>query len=99
MSAEKFSLSQEDAQQLFHHGATLVFLDVPEGTDFGIDYNTWAVGPKFRGVKMIPPGFHFVYYRFVTVIKVMLLCWKVMSILIGKCGFSIRITCNIMYPC
>ena len=52
------------AKELFLHGATLLILDVPEGTEFGIDYNSWTVGPKFKGVKMIPPGFHFVFYRY-----------------------------------
>ena len=53
----------ELAKKLFAEGAALVLLDVPERTEFGIDYNSWTVGPKFKGVKMIPPGFHFIYYR------------------------------------
>ena len=57
-------MSQEQAQWLFSEGAMLVFLDVPPGTEFGVDYNSWAVGEKFKGVKMIPPGIHFVYYRY-----------------------------------
>ena len=57
-------LDQDTAQVLFHQGAILVFLDLPEGAEFGMDYNSWTVGPKFRGVKMIPPGLHFVYYRY-----------------------------------
>lgn len=57
-------MDQEVARQLFAEGATLVLLDVPEGTEFGIDYNSWHVGQKFKGVKMIPPGFHFVFYRY-----------------------------------
>ncbi|KAK6173072.1 hypothetical protein SNE40_016601 [Patella caerulea] len=55
-------MDQEQAQVLFNEGAVLVFLDVPVGTEFGIDYNSWNVGPNFKGVKMIPPGIHFVYY-------------------------------------
>ncbi|OWF48151.1 protein AAR2 homolog [Mizuhopecten yessoensis] len=55
-------MDQEKAKVLFREGAILLFLDVPEGTEFGIDYNCWKVGPQFRGVKMIPPGIHFVYY-------------------------------------
>ncbi|XP_039591259.1 protein AAR2 homolog [Polypterus senegalus] len=50
------------ARSLFEEGATLVLLEVPEGTEFGIDYNTWQVGPRFRGIKMIPPGIHFLHY-------------------------------------
>ena len=56
-------MDQEVARQLFAEGAVLVLLDVPEGTEFGIDYNSWHVGPKFKGIKMIPPGFHFIFYR------------------------------------
>lgn len=51
----------ELARQLFFEGAAVVVLDVPEGTEFGIDYSAWAVGPRFRGVKMVPPGLHFVH--------------------------------------
>lgn len=51
---------------MFREGAILAFLDVPEDTEFGIDYNCWRVGHKFKGVKMIPPGIHFVYYRYVA---------------------------------
>ncbi|XP_064402615.1 protein AAR2 homolog [Halichondria panicea] len=60
------SMDPELAKKLFHEGATLVILDVPQGTEFGIDYNSWTVGPKFKGVKMIPPGFHFVFYSVVS---------------------------------
>ena len=56
-------MDQETAKVLFREGAMLIFLDVPEGTEFGIDYNSWTVGPMFRGIKMIPAGIHFVYYR------------------------------------
>lgn len=55
-------MDQETAQVLFQEGAMLLFLDVPQGTEFGIGYNCWEVGPKFKGVKMIPPGIHFIYY-------------------------------------
>lgn len=55
-------MDQETAQNLFAQGGIIVALDVPKGTQFGIDYHSWSVGPNFKGVKMIPPGFHFVYY-------------------------------------
>ena len=58
------SMDPELAKKLFHEGATLFIIDVPQGTEFGIDYNSWTVGPNFKGVKMIPPGFHFVFYRY-----------------------------------
>nr|XP_022325747.1 protein AAR2 homolog isoform X2 [Crassostrea virginica] len=55
-------MDQETAQVLFREGAIMVCLDVPEGTEFGIDYASWTVGPQFKGIKMIPPGIHFIYY-------------------------------------
>jgi len=58
-------ISQEQAQWLFTEGAILVFLNLPAGSEFGIDYCSWEVGEQFKGVKMIPPGIHFIYYRFV----------------------------------
>jgi len=48
-------------QHLQEHGCSVVCLDCPEGVLFGIDYSAWAVGPKFMGVKLVPPGLHFIY--------------------------------------
>ena len=59
-------MDQDRAKKLFDYGATFVFLDVPEGTEFGMDCNVWTVGPKFKGVKMIPPGLHFIHFRCVV---------------------------------
>lgn len=56
-------MDQNVAQALLTEGATLVLLDVPPDTDFGIDLKSWTVGHNFKGVKMIPPGIHFVHYR------------------------------------
>lgn len=56
-------MDPEVARQMFEEGGTLVLLGMPIGTEFGIDLNFWNVGEKFRGVKMIPPGLHFVYFR------------------------------------
>ncbi|KAM9830857.1 protein AAR2 homolog [Syngnathus typhle] len=50
------------ARRLFEEGATLVLLGVPQGTEFGIDCKSWKVGPRFQGIKMIPPGLHFLNY-------------------------------------
>ncbi|XP_067096308.1 protein AAR2 homolog [Osmerus mordax] len=55
-------MDPEVARRLFEEGATLVLLGVPEGTELGIDYKSWKVGPRFRGVKMIPPGLHFLHF-------------------------------------
>ena len=54
------------AKKLFKEGASLVLIDVPLGTELGIDMNSWNVGEKFMGIKMIPPGIHFVYYSSVN---------------------------------
>lgn len=50
------------AKRLLVDGGTFVALDVPEGTEFGIDMKMWNTGESFRGVKMIPPGIHFIHY-------------------------------------
>ena len=55
------------AKKLFKEGAAVVMIDVPPGTEFGIDMNSWNVGEKFMGIKMIPPGIHFVYYSSVNI--------------------------------
>lgn len=55
-------MDQNVAQALLTQGATLILLDVPTGTDIGIDIKSWNVGQNFKGIKMIPPGIHFVHY-------------------------------------
>ena len=40
----------------------LLLLNAPEGMQFGIDNQFWQTGPAFKGVKLIPPGAHFVYF-------------------------------------
>lgn len=55
-------IDQDVARRLLVEGATLLVLDVPEGTNFGIDMKSWETGERFKGVKMIPPGMHFVYH-------------------------------------
>ncbi|KAL7633451.1 UNVERIFIED_CONTAM: hypothetical protein RMT77_016322 [Armadillidium vulgare] len=46
---------------LLEKGAKLIILGLPEGSEFGIDLQGWTIGNKFKGLKMIPPGFHFYY--------------------------------------
>lgn len=60
------SLDQNTLDELYRVGAFLVINGVPEGTEFGIDYGSWTVGPKFRGLKMIPPGLHFIFFSSVS---------------------------------
>ncbi|XP_068157707.1 protein AAR2 homolog [Drosophila tropicalis] len=49
------------AYRLLADGAVLVIAGVPVGTEFGIDLCAYTIGPEFRGVKMIPPGMHYVW--------------------------------------
>lgn len=58
-------IDQELAKRMLVEGATIVFLNVPTGTEFGIDLKSWNTGHLFKGVKMIPPGIHIIHYRFV----------------------------------
>ncbi|TKY56741.1 AAR protein [Spatholobus suberectus] len=55
-------MDPETALELVKHGVTLLFLDVPQYTLVAIDTQMFSVGPAFKGIKMIPPGTHFVYY-------------------------------------
>ncbi|KAI8097592.1 A1 cistron-splicing factor [Halteromyces radiatus] len=55
-------MDQETANQLYDVGGKLLFLNAPERLEFGIDYNAWTIGPLFKGVKLIPPGLHFIYF-------------------------------------
>jgi len=66
-SSQPVEMDQAVAKRLLVEGATLVVLGVPAGTQFGVDMNSWNVGDQFKGVKMIPPGIHFVYYSAVNV--------------------------------
>lgn len=59
-------MDPEVAKRLHNEGATLIVSDVPEGTEFGIDYFSCNIGPRFKGIKMIPPGLHFIYYSATT---------------------------------
>lgn len=53
-------IDSELARQLFEHGAVLIIAGVPNGTEFTMDCTKNVVAERFRGVKMIPPGAHFV---------------------------------------
>ncbi|KAF9978424.1 a1-alpha2 repression [Actinomortierella ambigua] len=57
------SMDNQTLNRLFEAGAVLLVLDTPPGQlEFGIDINCWTTGPRFKGVKLIPPGPHLVYY-------------------------------------
>lgn len=52
-------LDPDTAKSLAASAAYAVMLDVPQGTMVGVDQKAFAVGPKFKGLKMVPPGVHF----------------------------------------
>ncbi|KAK8965602.1 hypothetical protein KSP40_PGU016199 [Platanthera guangdongensis] len=60
--AATMQIDQEIGLELVKTGGTLLLLDVPQLTLFGIDTQMFSVGPNFMGLKMLPPGPHFVYY-------------------------------------
>lgn len=60
-NSEKFEMPQEMARILYEEGALLIIAGIPTGTEFGFDLSPNKVDEMFRGVKMIPPGAHFVY--------------------------------------
>ncbi|KAG6441420.1 protein AAR2 homolog [Manduca sexta] len=55
-------MDQETAKKLLVEGGTFVFLGVPQETQFGIDMQCWNTDEDFRGIKMIPPGLHYIHY-------------------------------------
>jgi A1 cistron-splicing factor AAR2 len=55
-------MDQQKANELINRCATILCLNVPPRVEFGIDNHSWIVGDKFKGVKLIPPGTHFVFY-------------------------------------
>ena len=55
-------LTQERAAERLFREAVFVAQDVPAGTQLGIDCKAWTTGPRFKGIKMIPSGVHFVYH-------------------------------------
>ncbi|CAG4916624.1 unnamed protein product [Colias eurytheme] len=59
-------MDQETAKKLLVDGGTFVFLGVPEETQFGIDMQCWNTEEDFRGIKMIPPGLHYIHYSAVS---------------------------------
>lgn len=58
-------MDPETAKKYINKLGVLLCLDVPLGVEFGIDYMLWEVGEKFKGVKLIPPGIHYVFYWYV----------------------------------
>ncbi|XP_049797667.1 protein AAR2 homolog isoform X2 [Schistocerca nitens] len=62
MTDQPLDIDQDLAKRLLVEGAIIIIRDLPPGTEFGIDLKSWNTGNKFLGVKMIPPGLHYVHY-------------------------------------
>ena len=61
MEGDVPEMTPEQALELARQGGSILCLDVPKGTEFGIDLRSYAVGERFQGIKMIPArGVHFV---------------------------------------
>lgn len=59
-------MDQITAMKRFIDGGIFIFLDVPNGTEFGVDMKSWNTGENFKGVKMIPSGLHYFFYSSVS---------------------------------
>lgn len=64
------TMHPQDANELNKRGGTILCLDVPPGTTFGLDCMSWTTGDRFKGVKMIPPGVHYVWCRYDMLISI-----------------------------
>lgn len=53
------------ARELATNGAAILCLNVPPQTVFSIDCRSYTVGAQFKGIKMIPPGPHYISYWYV----------------------------------
>lgn len=56
---------QTTAKRLLQQCGTLIVQNFPSGSEFGIDLSIHYTGDRFMGLKMIPPGLHFIYFSFV----------------------------------
>ncbi|KAJ3225549.1 a1-alpha2 repression [Clydaea vesicula] len=59
------SVDNELLKKLFFYGGILLFANPPQITEFTIDFKTWQVGEKFKGLKFIPLGFHFISFQLI----------------------------------
>jgi len=59
---ENLRMGNDEAVRRFKAGACVLTLDFPAETEFGIDVRSWTVGPKFKGLKMVPAGIHLLHW-------------------------------------
>jgi A1 cistron-splicing factor AAR2 len=53
-TGENLRMGNDEAVRRFKAGACVLALDFPAETEFGVDVRSWTVGPKFKGLKMVP---------------------------------------------
>lgn len=70
MRNDTFEMPQDMARLLYEEGALLIINGIPTGTEFGVDLSSNRIDEMFRGMKMIPPGVHFVYTAVDTAVRV-----------------------------
>ena len=61
-AGENTKMGNDEAVRRFKSGACVLVLDFPVEMEFGIDVRSWTVGPKFKGLKMVPAGIHLLYW-------------------------------------
>lgn len=54
--------TQEVPDNLGRTGCSILLLGTPNGLNVGIDYCMWKTGPRFKGITLMPPGPHFLYW-------------------------------------
>ena len=55
-------MDQETANRLFHEYGCILFLNYPIEYNFNIDNQIWITNDKFYGLKLIPPGAHYIHF-------------------------------------
>jgi hypothetical protein len=52
----------EELQPDKAYNGVLVLIDTPAGMELGLDNTSWRVESKFKGIRHIPPGCHYLHY-------------------------------------
>ncbi|CAK9034941.1 Protein AAR2 homolog (AAR2 splicing factor homolog) [Durusdinium trenchii] len=64
--AEWRGVPNEALKQAMGHGGqagTIACLDAPRGLELGVDLKSFTIGDRFKGIKLLPPGLHFLHYQ------------------------------------
>ncbi|CAI2365948.1 unnamed protein product [Moneuplotes crassus] len=55
-------MDQQTANKLFKEYGCILLLNFPAQFDFNIDNQVWVTNDKFMGLKLVPPGGHYVHF-------------------------------------